>query len=72
MSTITLSGRAGCGKTTRGEALYLDFIRNGLHAVLVDDGEIQRNSKPELSPYSADVRIVCIPGDGPLQETTQN
>ena len=69
MKHVTLTGRAGCGKTNRAQELYLEHVGQGLHVILEDEGDI-RNSLPERRMSAADVLITTRLTDGDLQETT--
>lgn len=69
MKTITLAGKAGCGKTTRANALYTEHTGQGLHVLVEDEGEM-RNSLPERRMSAADLLIVTRQTSGPLTETT--
>lgn len=70
MKTITLSGRIGCGKTTRATQLFKDLKDKGLHVLMFDDGALQESTHPMRHPSSADVKIECKYASGPLKETT--
>lgn len=69
MKHITLTGRAGCGKTNRAQELYRYHAAQGFHVILEDEGDI-RNSLPERRMSAADVLITTRLTEGDFSETT--
>lgn len=71
MKTITITGRAGSGKTTWASGLYFVLSRANKHVVVDDDGQIYSN-KPFDRPSQADILIITMTADVPLNAVSSD
>lgn len=63
---IQVSGKVGCGKTTKAEELFDEMSSKGLSCRLVDDGSVRAKYRGENPDY---VTIETVEDGGPLTVT---
>lgn len=63
---VQVSGRVGCGKTTKAEELFEELEEAGVSAVLIDDGSVRAKYRGSNPDY---VTVETVEDGGPLTVT---